>query len=123
MSTALLRDLSFVVVYTTDMSAAHAFYVDTLGMTAEAESPAFLQLAAPDGKGATLGVQLAGPDSPANGASPEIWWVVDDVDALHQRLTHKGVAITQPPTDMPFGRILAFAGPDGLVLHAFKPRG
>jgi catechol 2,3-dioxygenase-like lactoylglutathione lyase family enzyme len=38
---------------------------------------------------------------------------VDDVDAVHAELVEKGVEITQPPTDMDYGRDLGLRDPFG----------
>ncbi len=43
-------------------------------------------------------------------------WVafqVDDVDAAHAELVEKGVEITQPPTDQPYGRDMGLRDPFG----------
>jgi predicted enzyme related to lactoylglutathione lyase len=48
-------------------------------------------------------------------ASPDtlVYLFVDDVDALHARLVEAGVAVTQPPEDMPWGvRELTLSDPD-----------
>jgi catechol 2,3-dioxygenase-like lactoylglutathione lyase family enzyme len=38
---------------------------------------------------------------------------VDDVDAVHAELVEKGVEITQPPTDMDYGRDIGLRDPFG----------
>ncbi|MDQ2757794.1 MAG: VOC family protein [Actinomycetota bacterium] len=43
---------------------------------------------------------------------------VDDVDAVHAELVAAGVDITQPPTDMPYGRDMGFRDPFGNNLRA-----
>ena len=42
-----------------------------------------------------------------------IAFTVDDVDAVHAELVEKGVEITQPPTDMGYGRDMGLRDPFG----------
>jgi predicted enzyme related to lactoylglutathione lyase len=47
-----------------------------------------------------------------------LWLQVADVDAEHERLAAAGVAITEPPTDMPWGlREMQATDPEGTVLR------
>lgn len=47
---------------------------------------------------------------------------VDDVDAVHAELVSKGVEITQPPTDMPYGRDMGLRDPFGNNLRVGNVR-
>ena len=38
---------------------------------------------------------------------------IDDVDAVHAELVEKGVEITQPPTDLSYGRDIGLRDPFG----------
>ncbi len=40
-------------------------------------------------------------------------FTTDDVDAMHEHLVAHGVQITQPPTDMPYGRDMGLRDPFG----------
>ncbi len=117
MAQTLVRDLNIVILRTPDIEAARAFYSDVLGFAIEQESPAFFSVAPVEGQGASLGVGVGKPS--AEGA--EIWWRVDDADALHAALVAKGVRITEEPKDNPFGRSISFADPAGNILHAYQP--
>ncbi len=46
-----------------------------------------------------------------------IGFTSDDVDALHADLVAQGVEITQPPTDMPYGRDMGLRDPFGNALR------
>jgi len=48
---------------------------------------------------------------------------VDDVDAVHEELLAHGVEITQPPTDMPYGRDMGLRDPFGNNLRVGNLRG
>jgi catechol 2,3-dioxygenase-like lactoylglutathione lyase family enzyme len=47
---------------------------------------------------------------------------VDDVDAVHQQLTDRGVEIQSPPTNQDWGsRTIAIKDPDGVVIWMLGP--
>ena len=117
MAQPLVRDLNIVIVRVPDIAAARAFYGDVLGLAVEDETPNFLFVGPVDGQGASFGVGVG----EASATGPEIWWRVDDTDALHAALVAKGVRITAEPKDEPFGRSIAFADPAGNVLRAYQP--
>ena len=87
-----------------------------LGLTIEHETPIFLIVQPVDAQGTSLGIGIGEPSA----TGPELWWRVDDTDALHAALVAKGVRITAEPKDEPFGRSLSFADPAGNILHAFQ---
>lgn len=118
MAETRVRELHIVIIHTPDLEAARAFYGGVLGMTIETEAPQFISVAPIGGAGATLGVSLG----EASATGPEIWWRVDDTDALHAHLVASGVRITEEPKDEPFGRSVSFLDPAGNLLNAFKPR-
>ncbi len=122
MAQSLVRDLNIVILRAQDLAAARTFYGETLGMTIEEETPNFLTVLPVDGQGATLGIGVG--ETAAAGAAgatgAEVWWRVDDADALYAALVAKGVRITAKPEDRPFGRALAFADPAGNILNAFQ---
>jgi catechol 2,3-dioxygenase-like lactoylglutathione lyase family enzyme len=118
-STSLIRDLNIVIIHTNDLDAARVFYGETLGLNVEGEAPTFLGVNGDEGQGAQLGVSLSVSERAARG--PEIWFRVDDTDALYERLKALGVPITDEPKDEPFGRSLGFLDPAGNQLHAYQP--
>jgi catechol 2,3-dioxygenase-like lactoylglutathione lyase family enzyme len=52
-----------------------------------------------------------------------IAFTVDDVDAVHAELVEKGVEITQPPTDMGYGRDMGLRDPFGNNLRIGNLKG
>ena len=116
MTQTLVREVNIVIVRTPDLAAARTFYGDVLGLAVEQETPNFLFVGPVDGQGASLGIGIGEPSA----TGPELWWRVDDTDALHAALVAKGVRITAEPKDEPFGRSLSFADPAGNILHAFQ---
>ena len=120
---AVLGPLSFVFLLVPDMAEARTFYVETLGMEVETESPTFLQLAQPGGAGASLGIGVgAGLTAAHTAGLEEIWWTVEDTDAVHAKLVERGVPIVSAPKDQPFGRTCSFRDPAGNILNVFQPR-
>lgn len=112
--------LNFILLSTTDIAKARAFYVETLGMAVESETAAFLQMTASGEPGLSLAFTTRESDVATTGRV--LWWQVDDIEALRARLAAAGVRITAEPQDEPFGRTLSFADPEGNILSAFRPR-
>lgn len=119
MAQPLVHEINIVILRVPDLEAARAFYGETLGLPLDEETPNFLFVAPMDGQGSALGI---GAGQPGAADSIEVWWRVDDTDALHAALVAKGVRITEEPVDRPFGRAVSFADPAGNILHAYKPR-
>ena len=117
MSQSLVRELNIIIIRTPDLTAARAFYGGVLGLSIENETPNFLVVQSADGHSTSLGIGIG----EASVAGAELWWRVEDTDALHATLVAKGVRITAEPKDEPFGRAIAFADPAGNILHAFQP--
>ena len=114
-----IGSLNFILLHTTDIAKARAFYGDALGMAVEAESPMFLQVAASSGPGVSLGISAT---EAVTLTGRILWWQVDDVEALRARLAERGIHITAELKDEPFGRTLSFADPEGNILSAYQPR-
>jgi catechol 2,3-dioxygenase-like lactoylglutathione lyase family enzyme len=121
-SQTTLGELGFILVHVPDVAAARGFYVETLGLTVETETPGFLTFARPAGAGATFAVGQ-GEATPSGVPAPELWWVVADVDALHTALIARNVPIVSAPKDEPFGRALEFTDPAGNVVRVYQSRG
>ena len=115
----MLNGLQFVLIHVPSIAAVRSFYADTLGFTVEDEQPGFIQFAQP--RGATFAISEEGAGAPGGGT--ELWWFVDDVDAVHNELRERGVRIAEPPQDMPFGRTFAISDPAGTTLYLLQPRG
>jgi predicted enzyme related to lactoylglutathione lyase len=118
-TTPLVGELNFVMLHVASVAEVRDFYVEKLGMNVLDENPGFVMLRGLGHGGASLGI---GQGEPAAGATPiELWWQVEDADALHAALVERGVRIVQAPKDEPFGRSVAFSDPAGNVLYAYQP--
>lgn len=91
----------------------------TFGAVGSGECEIFLCLNAQGGRGrgglsATFGA--GGSTTADRGVWMSVW--VDDVDVIHQHCLARGIEVTFPPTDMPWGvRELHVRHPDG---HVFR---
>ncbi|HEY2064348.1 MAG TPA: VOC family protein [Gemmatimonadaceae bacterium] len=90
----LLPKIGQIAINVTDLARAVAFYRDTLGMRFLFEAPP--SLAFFDCGGVRLMLSPRELDGPATGTSI-IYYVVDDIMAVHALLTQRGVAFEEPP--------------------------
>ena len=65
-------EFGFVVEYVTDIEAAKRFYVEVLGLKVERDSPVYVQF---------NHFALASDESMSGNRAPEVYWLVDDVEA------------------------------------------
>ncbi|MET8850765.1 VOC family protein [Amycolatopsis sp. NPDC004625] len=118
-----------VRVITHDVDRLTGFYEQVTGVTARRLTDSFAELVTP---GCTLAIgsaetmTLFGPGAavPEANRSAILEFLVEDVDAEHERLTalpgHP--EIVQQPTTMPWGnRSLLFRDPDGNLVNYFTP--
>ena len=91
----------------------------TFGAVGSGECEIFLCVGAQGGRGHGGGAPTfgEGADQTADkGVWTSIW--VDDVDAVHRRCIEKGLEVSSPPADMPWGvREMHVRHPDG---HVFR---
>jgi catechol 2,3-dioxygenase-like lactoylglutathione lyase family enzyme len=107
--------LNHVMVYTTDLKRALAFYADALGLQVLVATPlyGYARLKFPDGAG-TLALHLAEPGATVAADGIRLYFEVRDLDAFCDRLVARGVAVKQMPQDMPWGWRHAYVDdPDG----------
>jgi len=93
----------FVVLYVKDIAKAKRFYVDVLGLRVEREAPVFVQFEH---------FALANDQRLGEGDEPELYWLVDDIEAAHRELGAK-TEITRPLETLPFGKVFGVRDPDG----------
>ena len=112
----------FLALQVRDLEAAAGFFEQHLGLARVPAGPpgaiVFDTAPVPFAVREPLpGVDLASV-SPRPGAGVAMWFGVDDADDLHSRLVAAGVEVLGPPSDSPFGRTVAFVGPEGYALTA-----
>jgi lactoylglutathione lyase len=114
-----MASLSYTIVFVSDMKRSVVFYRDIVGLPLKFDSPHWSEF---DTGATTLALHQsalstpapAGNPSPPGACSPGIR--VDDLDAFHAAVAAKGVRCIAPPTKQDFGRLAAYADPDGLAI-------
>jgi catechol 2,3-dioxygenase-like lactoylglutathione lyase family enzyme len=104
----------FVALQVRDLDAAKEFYVDTLGLVAQPQSPPGAVVFDTAPIPFAIREPLVDLDEGSKlGWGMSLWMSCDDTEGLHQRLVDAGVTITSDPSDGPFGRQFAFQDLDG----------
>lgn len=113
---------SFFNVLSDDLAGTRDFYVDLFGYRVTFDSDWFVHLGAPDAEALELGilrrdheiVPTSVRDRPTGGL---LTIVVDDVDALHQKVSAHGVGVIEAPRDLFYGqRRMLTLDPNGLLI-------
>ena len=116
-------------IYVLDQDQALDFYVGVLGLEVSVDADlGFMRWLTVRVPGDDKEILLERPGPPAHdpktaeqvrelvskgAAGGWIGFQVDDVDGVHHELVEKGVEITQPPTDMSYGRDMGLRDPFG----------
>jgi predicted enzyme related to lactoylglutathione lyase len=107
--------LELVVVPVSDVDRAKAFYTEQVGFNADHDHTVsgelrFVQLT-PPGSGCSIALGKGLTDT-APGSLKGVQLVVDDIEAAHNQLRDRGVAVSDVQ-DFPWGRFVFFHDPDG----------
>lgn len=121
----------YPIIVTARKNAARDFWVTHLGFQVAFDSTWFTLLVADDG---SASLAFMTPDHPSAPPGPETFGgtglcfelEVEDARAAHDALVAKGLPVTYPLTDEPFGqRRFGFRDPSGLwvdVVEQIEPR-
>lgn len=116
-------------IFVLDQDEALEFYVDKLGLEVAVDADVgfmrWLTVRVP-GEDREILLELPGPPAHSEETATQmrellgkgaaggwIGFATDDVDALHATLVERGVEVTQPPTEMSYGRDMAIRDPFG----------
>jgi lactoylglutathione lyase len=122
--------LGYAIVYVSDLERSVAFYRDVVGLPFRFSSETYAEFATEGAKFALYArghlQELIGRDAPV-GQAPwpqgEVAFLVEDVDAEHERLIASGAAVLMPPTDRDWGeRTMHLLDPDGFVVELTRPK-
>ena len=106
--------LETVIIFTEKMEELAAFYQEALELGPYERSPRHL--------GCRVGPVYFGFDQveesqPAANAGATLWFTVDDIHDTFDRLVKMGATVRYPPTEKPWGALLAAVyDPDGNML-------
>jgi len=100
----------FVVEYVTDIEAARRFYVDVVGLEVERNSPVFVQFDH---------FAIASDESMSGDHDPEVYWLVEDVEACFKDVSQKAEVI-MPLQLKPFGKVFGIKDPAGQPLYLLE---
>ena len=100
------------IVFSRAADEVRAFFRDTLGLASVDAGGGWLIFALPP---AELAVH------PAAASRHEMYLLCDDLDATVAALEAKGVRLAQPITEQAWGRVTAFALPDGSEMGLYQP--
>ena len=120
-------DFVSVRVITGDINRLVGFYEKVTGVQAVWGTEDFAEVRTAHGTlaiGSTRTVALFAPGSvrPADNHTAIIEFLVDDVDALYEKLQNVVEDFVNVPTTMPWGnRALLFRDPDGNLVNFFTP--
>ena len=111
--------LRYVLIFVSDLGRSVAFYRDLLGMQVSDKTRTSAEL---DADGVTLALHRAHVDTPGHHHAPmlagscRIGFFIDNLDAVHQRLTDAGVPCISPPETKFDLRVALYEDPDGVNL-------
>ncbi len=107
------------------------FYGDMLGLDVAYNSePAFAMIKVPGAVGGTIGL-LSLDEARKEGAAEttadqkrgiHVEFTTDDLDALYEELTAKGMTFHEPPHDEPWERVMTAFDPDGYSVEIAQGR-
>ena len=93
----------FVIEYVKDVEAARRFYVDVMGLKEERYHPAYVQFEH---------FAIASDESVSGTKDVEVYWLIDDADAVHAELSQK--TEVGEIRQFPFGRVVTVTSPEGV---------
>jgi len=118
--------VSYAIIFVSDMKRAVSFYRDILGLPLKFESPGWTEFAT---GGATLALHqaegsVAAKDDPlqvpAGRCRPGL--AVPNLDEFHKRMIERQVPCVQEPKDVFGARIAQYVDPDGLGISVAEER-
>ena len=112
-----MATFGFALEYVPDVQSAKHFFVDVLGLEVERDHPTFVQFS--DSRGARYAIASDERMNPGEDGVPELWWVVDNVQAAFQEMSARA-EVSMPPRQMPFGTCFGIKDPTGQVHYLLE---
>jgi lactoylglutathione lyase len=122
--------LGYAILFVADIERSVRFYRDVIGLPFRFANESYAEFATEGAKFSLFARsqlrELIGREPSTGGASwahGEVSFLVEDVDAEHERLESAGVEVLAPPTDRPWGeRTLHLTDPDGHLIELARPK-
>ncbi|MGI5243784.1 VOC family protein [Dactylosporangium sp. CA-139066] len=117
-------DFVSIRIISHDVARLVAFYERATGIAAEWATEDFAQLRTGAGTVAIGSTRTVRPEAARAGENRSVIveFLVDDVDALYERLRDRLDDVVQEPATMPWGnRSLLVRDPDGNLVNFFRP--
>ena len=107
----------FALEYATDIDRTKRFFADVLGLEVDRDHPSFVQFK--DKSGAAYAIASDEPMDPEQNGAPELWWIVDDIDAAYTHMSPKA-EVSMALRQMPFGKCFGVKDPAGQVHYVLE---
>ena len=107
----------FALEYAADIETTKRFFVGVLGLEVDRDHPTFVQFK--DQRGAAYAIASDQPMDPDAGGVPELWWLVDDIEAALSHMSARA-AVSMPLREMPFGKCFGLKDPAGQVHYVLE---
>ncbi|MQY07534.1 VOC family protein [Actinomadura macrotermitis] len=112
-----VKGLDFAALQVRDLERSAAFYTDVVGLVRAPASPPGAVVFATEPIPFAVRTPLVDLDAVDRlGWGVGLWLRADDTDAVHARVVAAGRPVVTEPADGPFGRMFAFADPDGYTI-------
>lgn len=110
----LVMKVTSVVFYSRNIQEVKKFYLDTIGLVLDYETPTFISFLFPDGM--KLAIKLKKEEREIPG-SQSVFIDVDDVELLFNDFQNKGISFYKPLTHETWAYEFAILFPDGNKLE------
>lgn len=116
--------LRYAIIFVSDLDRSLAFYRDLVGLPVREEGRSSVEFGL---DGTTFAIHMAHVDEPTHHHPPmlagscRLGFVVDDLDAVHQRLIAAGVPCLAEPEAQYDLRVALYTDPDGLNFTLAEP--
>lgn len=118
---------AFPYIFTDDVAGTRDFYVDLLGLRVAFDSDWFVNLNTGGSPSYELGIwrrdhELIPAGFQHKPAGMVVSFVVDDVDAVHEDATARGLSVVAPPRNLFYGqRQMLLTDPNGTLVDISTP--
>jgi len=113
----MLKGITVVFNYATDLKAAEKFYADNFGFLVVSRDENWVEFELP---GTNYALHKARADRVPGKDYSHLCFEVDDVEQTYKTLAGKGVKILEQPFEKPWGRFATIADPDGNPIMIYQ---